>query len=68
MLGVFLKPAFICLGHECQVVYSPCDGMHAYRLGLGLYLHVNMLRVAGPVDKLSIYLSHSLADRCWACF
>ena len=29
MLGVFLLPAFTCLGHECQGLLSLCDGMHA---------------------------------------
>ena len=29
MLGVFLLPAFTRLGHECQDLLSPCDGMHA---------------------------------------
>ena len=29
MLGVFLLPAFICLGHELQDLLSPCDGVHA---------------------------------------
>ena len=28
MLGVFLWPAFTRLGHECQDLLSPCDGMH----------------------------------------
>ena len=28
MLGVILLPAFIHLGHECQNLLSPCDGMH----------------------------------------
>ena len=28
MLGVFLLLAFTCLGHECQDLLSPCDGMH----------------------------------------
>ena len=28
MLGVFLLPAFTRLGHECQDILSPCDGMH----------------------------------------
>ena len=28
MLGVFLLPAFTRLGHECQNLLSPCDGMH----------------------------------------
>ena len=28
MLGVFLFPAFTRLGHECQDLLSPCDGMH----------------------------------------
>ena len=28
MLGVFLLPAFTCLGHDCQDLFSPCDGMH----------------------------------------
>ena len=28
MLGVFLLPAFTHLGHECQDLLSPCDGMH----------------------------------------
>ena len=28
MLGVFLLPAFIRLGHECLHLFSPCDGMH----------------------------------------
>ena len=27
MLGVFLLPAFTCLGHECQDLLSQCDGM-----------------------------------------
>ena len=35
MLGVLLLPAYTCLGHECQDLLSPCDGM--YRLDLGLY-------------------------------
>ena len=52
MLGVFLLPAFNCLGHECQDLWSPCDGMHVctdwtfyfylkgfYRHGVGT--HVN---------------------------
>ena len=29
MLGVFLLPAFTRLGHECQDLLSPCDGMLA---------------------------------------
>ena len=28
MLGVFLLLAFTHLGHECQGLWSPCDGMH----------------------------------------
>ena len=28
ILGVFLLPAFTRLGHECQDLSSPCDGMH----------------------------------------
>ena len=28
MLGVFLLPAFTCLGHGYQDLLSPCDGMH----------------------------------------
>ena len=28
MLGVFLLPAFIHLGHECQDLWSAWDGMH----------------------------------------
>ena len=28
MLGVFLLPAFTCLGHEYQDLLSPCDGIH----------------------------------------
>ena len=28
MLGVFLLPAFIHLGHECQDLLSLCDGLH----------------------------------------
>ena len=31
MLSVILLPAFICLGHECQDLWSPCDGMHVCR-------------------------------------
>ena len=27
-LGVFLLLAFTRLGHECQDLLSPCDGMH----------------------------------------
>ena len=30
ILGVFLLPAFTHLGHECQDLLSPCNGMHAY--------------------------------------
>ena len=37
MLGVFMLSAFTRLGHECQDLLSPCDGMHVYRLDLGLY-------------------------------
>ena len=29
MLGMFLLPTSTRLGHECQDVLSPCDGMHA---------------------------------------
>ena len=28
MLDVFLLPAFVCPGHECQDLLSLCDGMH----------------------------------------
>ena len=28
MLGVILLSAFTRLGHECQYLFSPCDGMH----------------------------------------
>ena len=28
MLGMFLLTAFTRLGHECQDLLSPCDGMH----------------------------------------
>ena len=28
VLGVFLLPAFTCLGHERQDLLSPCDEMH----------------------------------------
>ena len=28
ILGVFLLPAFTRLGHECQDLLSPCEGMH----------------------------------------
>ena len=28
MLGVFLLPAFTRLGHECQDLLNPCNGMH----------------------------------------
>ena len=28
MLGVFLLTAFTCLGHECQNLLSPCNGIH----------------------------------------
>ena len=28
MLGVFLLPAVTRLGHECQDLLCPCDGMH----------------------------------------
>ena len=27
MLGVFLLLTIVCLGHECQHLWSPCDGM-----------------------------------------
>ena len=40
MLGVFLLPTFTRLGHECQDLLSPCDGMqYVHRLYLGLYSH-----------------------------
>ena len=40
MLGAFLLPAFTRLGHDCQDIWRPCDGMHV-RTGwtLGLYSH-----------------------------
>ena len=28
MIGVFLLPAFIPLGHKCQDLLHSCDGMH----------------------------------------
>ena len=28
ILGVFLLPAFICLGHDCLDLLSRCNGMH----------------------------------------
>ena len=28
MLGVLSSPAFTRLGHECQGLVSPCDGMN----------------------------------------
>ena len=37
MLGVFLFTAFTRLGHECQGLLSPCDGIYVCRLDLGLY-------------------------------
>ena len=30
MLDVFLLLAFTCLGHECQDLLSPCDGIHVF--------------------------------------
>ena len=30
MLGEYLLPAFTHLGHECQDLLSPCDGMYVY--------------------------------------
>ena len=37
-MGVFLLAAFTRLGHECQDLFSLCDGMHCVlRLDLGLY-------------------------------
>ena len=48
MLGVFLFPAFTRPGHECQDLWSPCDGMHVCTdshpkefLGNGVRTHVN---------------------------
>ena len=45
MLGVFLLPAFTRLGHECQDLLSPCNGMHNYvhRLDLGLHSSARFL-------------------------
>ena len=43
MLGVFLLPAFIRLGHECQDLLSSCDGnwyVCVHRLDLGIYSHL----------------------------
>ena len=31
MLDVFLLLVFTCLGHECQDILSPWDGMHVSR-------------------------------------
>ena len=39
MLDVFLLPAFTRLGHECQDLWSGCNGMHMHRLDQGLYSH-----------------------------
>ena len=39
MLCEFLLPAFTRLGHECQDLLSLRNGMHVYRLDLGLYSH-----------------------------
>ena len=36
--GCVLLPAFTCLGHGCQDLLSPCNGI-VHRLGLGLYSH-----------------------------
>ena len=45
MLGVFLLPAFTRLGHECQDLLSPYNGMHACTdKGLGLYSHPKSYR------------------------
>ena len=30
MHGAFLLPAFTRLGHDCQDLLGPCDGMHVY--------------------------------------
>ena len=30
MLGVFLLLAFTHVGHKCQDLLNPCDGMHMY--------------------------------------
>ena len=41
MLDVFMLPAFIRLGHECQDLLSPCDeSACVHRLDLGLYSHL----------------------------
>ena len=37
MLGVFLLPAFTCLGHQHQDLLSLCSGMHMCRLSTSVY-------------------------------
>ena len=37
MAGVFLFLAFTHLQHEYQDLLCLCDGMHVYRLDLGLF-------------------------------
>ena len=40
MLSVFLLPAFIRLGHECQDLVSPCDEMHVCTHKTSVYTHI----------------------------
>ena len=40
MLGVLLLPAFTRLGHECQDLLSPCDGMHVCTHYTSVYIFI----------------------------
>ena len=37
VLGVFLLFVFTCLGHECQDLLSPCDGIHVCTDWISIY-------------------------------
>ena len=52
MLGVFLLPAFTHLGHECQDLWSMCDGMHACRLNLDWLAFVKMHELVSAEDSI----------------
>ena len=75
MLGVFLLPAFTRLGHECQDLLSPCNGMHVCTdwtsvctlirkfWGNGVRTHVNSKGKIPSTSKLLI-TGRSNPPRC----
>ena len=76
MLGVFLLPAFTCLGHECQDLLSPCDGMHVctdwtsvYALIQKSFLEMESEPMLTPKGKKILYWKILLGgeSNLWRC-